>query len=597
MKRKTLVRFELLALAAVTLLLAYRVIEGPPSPAGAVVIDDLERDELRRHSFAINAPVRIAIESVGSFESSEADAELAAYSWLLRREDRSVVWQLDRSAARPDRETLAAATDTVELTAGTYDAYFTTYGNRRDGGFGIRFLDRLFGNEASWRDDADQWTFIIRRANGADVNFEQVDEESGAALSPSGSGLFWSTAPMRGHSQGEHVFLASERVPIRIYALGEFDDHPMDYGWIENAVTNTRTWEMTRGNSRPAGGWHVNRQFDETIHVDPGIYRAVFETDALQSFGDWVANPPYDPAAWGISLFTPRTEAVREFDPWTMRTPIVQIMEVGDDERRSAQFRVTEPVHLAAYAVGEMSSRGRYDYARIRNNETQETVWEMEHDRSAPAGGHNNRRELAFLEMSEGTYTVTYETDDSHSYESWRHGRPDHPERWGVSIFPVAEDFDTSAVQLLGYTEESLEELEKAEAPPSPAPTAERTPMPGAVIADLTGIGNEERVSAEFTLEQPSTIHVRALGEMSMSGRYDYGWIERADNREIVWEMNWQNTRSAGGDDVNRLFDGPVTLEPGTYVVHYKTDFSHAFGDFDSRAPQQPEAWGIRISR
>lgn len=599
MKRKTLVRFELLALALVTLLLAYRVIEGPPSPSGLVVLDNLQHDEIYHRSFAVSAPSRIAIEAVGSFESDKAEAAMAAYPWLIRREDRRVVWRMNADTVSRTSGTTASARDTLSLEPGTYDAYFVSLGNTRNGGFSFLFLDRIFGGGGAWRDDNRDWRFILRSADGGELAFSSIESQADVELAPAGAELLWSSAPMRGNSRGEHVFLAREQVPIRVYAVGEIDDRQMDYGWIENAVTHARTWEMTLENTRPAGGWHVNRVFDDTIQVEPGIYRAVFETDPRQHYGDWLANPPYDPAAWGMSLFTAREDAVSDFDPWSARTPIIQIMEVGDDERHSAQFQVTSSVQLAAYAVGEMSSKGRYDYAWIRNNDTQETVWEMEYEQSSPAGGHNNRRVLAFLDFPEGTYTVTYETDDSHSYDSWRHGQPEHPERWGVSLFPVAEDFDTSAVQVLGYSEEPLGHRPHPEAPehPTPPPAPELPPLPGTEIVNLTGLGNEQQVSQQFSLEQSAAIHIRALGEVSLSGRYDYGWIERVDNGEIVWEMNWQNTRPAGGDDINRLFDGSVTLEPGTYVAHYKTDFSHAYGDFGNRAPQNAEAWGIRISR
>lgn len=599
MKRKSLVRFELLLLAVVTLLLAYRVMEGPPSPSGLVVLDDLERNEVYRESFAVTEPTRVAIDAVGSYESEDPDAQLAAYGWLLRRENREVVWRMDPQTVTRRDKTVATRRDTVTLSPGTYDVYFASLGNTREGGFNFLFLDRLFGRDATWRDDGRDWHFILSGVDGPDRAFSKIDTKSDVELGPSRPDMLWSTAPMRGNSREELVFLTAERVPVRIYAVGEIDNERMDYGWIEDAIHQDRIWEMTRENTEPAGGWHVNRLFADTLLLDAGIYRAVFETDPRQHFDDWLVNPPFDPAAWGMSLFSPAKDAVQAFDPWASREPIVQISQVGDHERHSAQLQVNKPLPVAVYAVGEMSSGDKYDYAWIRNNDSQERIWEMEYERTTPAGGHNNRAELALLELPEGTYTVVYQTDDSHSFASWRHGSPDHPERWGVSIFPVDAQLDTSAVRVLAYSEEPLgdeEDEEAAEAPGAP-PLPDLPPLPGTEIIDLSAIGNEQTVSERFMLEQPTTIHIRALGEVSLSGRYDYGWIERPETGEIVWEMNWQNTRPAGGDDVNRYFDGPLQLEPGTYVVHYRTDFSHAFGDFNGRAPQQPQAWGIRISK
>lgn len=599
MKRSKFVRLELLVLAVVTLLLAYRVIQGPPPPSGLIVHTDLKPGQLKREAFAIDQPLRVAIDAVGSFESGQSGSRLAAYAWILRREDRSVAWKMDPTRASRDRETLALVQDTLELAPGTYDVYFASFGNRRSAHTGISVLDRLLGHEGPWRDDHDRWRVVVRRANGQDVTFHPQRSQSEAELSPRGEGLIWSTAPMRGHQRSEHVFHAAAEVPVRAYAVGEINQRQMDFGWIENAVTGERIWEMTLENTKPAGGWDVNRLFDDTLHLPAGIYRVVFETDARQSFSDWVGNPPFDPAGWGLSLFTPPTASVAEFDPWSNRTPIVQIDRVKNDESRSAQFLVKRPVQLAVFALGEMGDGGRYDYAWIRNNDTQATVWEMTYERSNPAGGHNNRRELAFLELPPGTYTVTYRTDDSHSYDSWRHGRPDHPERWGVSVFPVAADLDTSTVRLLGYSQVSLADRHGEHAPPGPpeAGVPDLPPLPGRTVVDLTRLGNEKRVSAAFDVDGPGPILVRALGEVSLSGRYDYGWIERANTGEIVWEMTWQNTRPAGGDDRNRVFDGPVVLSEGEYVAHFKTDFSHAFDDFDDQAPRNPDAWGIRISK
>lgn len=599
MKRKLLVRFELLLLAIATVLLAYRVMEGPPAPSGLIVLHDIERNEVYRKSFAVSGPARVAIDAVGSYESDEPESALAAYGWLLRREDRQIVWRMDPERTGRAEGTLASVRDTVELVAGTYDAFFASIGNSRDGGFNFLFLDRLFGGKANWHDDAKNWRFVVTSVEGSEVQVRAVEPAADAELAPAGADLIWTSAPMSGGNHDEFVFVTTERSPVWVYAVGEIDDRPMDYGWIEDAMSRQRIWEMKRENTKPAGGWHVNRLFSDTLHLDPGVYRAVFVTDPRQDFKDWVANPPFDPAGWGLSLFSPNMDAVKEFDPWTSRKPILQIMEVGDDERHIAQLQVTTPVQVAVSAMGEMSSGGRYDYAWISSNDRQEMVWEMDYKDTSPAGGHNNRIALAFLELPEGTYTVTYETDDSHSFSSWRHGRPNHPERWGVSIFPVQEEIDTSAVRVISYSVEGLADHPSSEEPEDAEKPALRdlAPLPGMEIVDLTALGNEQTVSQQFELEEAGAIHIRALGEVSMSGRYDYGWIERAENGEIVWEMNWQNTRPAGGDDVNRIFDGAVELEPGTYIVRFRTDFSHAFGDFDGRAPHTPQAWGIRISR
>ncbi|MEX0821904.1 MAG: hypothetical protein WD021_07145 [Rhodothermales bacterium] len=595
MSRSKIVRLELLLLAAVTLLLAYRVIEGPPPPEGLVVLTDIAELDLVHEAVVADRESRVSIDAVGSFESDEA-SDLAAYGWILRRDDREVVWKMTPSSVGRERSTLARVRDTVALAPGTYDVFYTTYGNRSSRRFGISFLDRLLGDDAQWRGDAGNWRFVLRGMTGSEDALHRIGDVSDEALSPGGTGRLWSTAPMRGNESGEFVFHVDDPLDVRIYAIGEINDRLMDHGWIENAATGERVWEMTAENTRHAGGWDVNRLFDGAVSLSPAMYRAAFETDPRQNFDDWVGNPPFDPAGWGMTLYSDAQHAISSFDPWSTRTPIVQIDRVGDDERHSVQFRVHEPVQLAAYALGELGSNGRYDYAWIRDNESQAVVWEMTPERSQPAGGSNNRRELAILTLEPSTYTATYETDESHSYESWRHGRPEYPERWGVTIFPVAGDVDSTVVEVLGSSHEDLGESERADVSVSPTPPAPNGALPGETLVNLTRLGNDSRVSRTFKLEEPQLLRLRGVGEISLTAApYDYGWIENVETGEIVWQMTWQNTVPAGGDDRNRMFDGTLSLPAGEYAAHFKTDFSHAYGDFGDQAPRRPEWWGLVV--
>src|SRR5690606_22743832 len=80
-----------------------------------------------------------------------------------------------------------------------------------------------------------------------------------------------------------------------------------------------------------------------------------------------------------------------------------------------------------------------------------------------------------------GRYTLGYQTDESHAYGHWLHGEPDHPERWGVTLFPLAEHVDTSAVQVVAQAcqrgdDEGMPEMPEVpgvpDGPPPPPPPA-----------------------------------------------------------------------------------------------------------------------------
>ena len=59
--------------------------------------------------------------------------------------------------------------------------------------------------------------------------------------------------------------------------------------------------------------------------------------------------------------------------------------------------------------------------------------------------------------------------------------------------------------------------------------------------------------------------------------------------------MSYRMTSEAGGADKNRLFDGTITLPAGRYVLHWESDDSHSFEDWNADPPDDPDAWGISV--
>ena len=607
MKRSGIIRLQLLLLVAATLLVLWRARRPPPPVEGLIAYSEISAGRLLHETFRVEKPVRVVLDAVGSFEADE-DSEsraLAAYGWVLRREDRAVVWDMHSPWLERRGNTLAVITDTVALSPGVYDVYFTSYGNRDDSPLGLSFLDGLLDWSADdrheWRGDAEKWRMAVRPLRNSDAERIYLDAEAPAF--PTGEEtLLWTSAPMEGRETAQYMFRATRPAEVRVYAVGEIDDVRMDYGWIEEAFTGERAWDMRRGNTEPAGGWDVNRLFDGTVALAPGLYRAVFRTDPRQNHGDWVRNPPFDPGGWGVSLFAAAPEAVQPFDLWEDREPFIRIQRVGDDERHVARFRVRTPARIAVDALGEMKDDDRYDYATIADERSGRVVWDMTTEHSLPAKGYHNWRALAFLEVSPGVYTVTYQSDESHSYDGWSHGEPDHPERWGVALFEVDEDAGVGAIEVLEADTEAPATAPTASGDSvvsvvAPVVTGERAPplFPEGTLVDLTELGNGEHHAFPFTFDGDGFLRIRAVGEVSLSEQYDYGWIENADTGETVWEMTWQNTIPAGGDDRNRMFRGTLSLPAGTYIVNFRTDFSHAYGDFEDIPPDEPEAWGIQV--
>lgn len=581
MSRTALIRWQLAVLVVLTLLVGLRACQRREQPAGEIVVfANMVPGTLYHQTLVVERPVRLQLEGVGARSDKAPDAALAAYGWLLRTADRQVVWQMRPSSGSASLR--FRVRDTLHLEPGRYEVFFTTQGD----------LPRRTGLEA-WITPETPW---IRRHRAWTLRFRVLDHgawlrlEDGRPQPPTGPTLLWTAAPMS--SSMARVALLKVEAPtrVRLYAVGEFDPEPADYGWIEQLPGGQRIWEMTYDQSQPAGGWPGNRQRLDTLKLMPGFYRVWFQTNAAHAFGDWRFHPPLDPAAWGLTLWrlSPNDTSLALFDPWSHLQPHLQLTAVGNDESRRADFVVADTATILLYAVGELGMHNRrYDYAWLTDS-TGTVVWEMRRSQSVPAGGHpNNRLEMAVLELRPGPYTLHYQTDHAHAYGDWRNGQPEHPERWGVTLF------------VLGPTSEVLQVLSTntPSAPENPLPTFVAPLSDDRLLVDLTAVGNNEHRVQAFTLAKPTRLRIRAVGELSISGRYDYAWLERTGTGEIVWEMSWEHTRPAGGDARNRLVDTTLTLPPGSYTAHFQTDFSHAYGQFEYPAPNDPQAWGLRIER
>ncbi|MCI0564883.1 MAG: hypothetical protein MN733_40975, partial [Nitrososphaera sp.] len=100
-----------------------------------------------------------------------------------------------------------------------------------------------------------------------------------------------------------------------------------------------------------------------------------------------------------------------------------------------------------------------------------------------------------------------------------------------------------------------------------------------------------------FTISQPTTVRVYALGEGQDRTMYDWGWIEDAKTGRIVWEMTYRMTEHAGGARKNRMVSQTVTLQSGEYELHYESDGSHSFNDWNDDPPEDRTHWGITVYR
>lgn len=589
MKRQRLTRLQLFLLLGAIGLVLWRISTRSSEIDGVVVLADMSENHVYRSGLRVDRDTEIVISMTASFETDEERAPIASYGWILNSEDRSVIWRPSRESLVRDG-VLGIVTDTIHIASGVYDVFYTTVGPTRESRSNAPFL----GLKPFWTNDTSKWSISISSGPGQDLDNLPIREiESGSVL-PEGDGLLWATGPVGNRTANTHLFRVSEVAELSIYSIGEICSRDCDFGYIEDVRDNERVWELTWDNTVPAGGAESNRLFRGTISLEPGIYRAGYQSDNSHASNRWRANPPWDPDGWGMTITNVPRSNVMSYDPWKQTQPIVDLTRVGDDAIKKAQFRVNARSTYLISAMGEMQSRGSvYDYGWLELNETQEIVWKMTYRNSSHAGGdRKNRVETVFLDLEPGTYTVYYQSDDSHSFGRFNSSEPDHPERWGLALFPVSDDGNSNGTFTLlddaWTTEMRIESADVRELYKG----GSREEM-----VNFNRVSNDAHLSAAFDLDDPTSLYIVAIGELSTSGRYDYGWIEHANSGERIWEMTAKNTVHAGGREQNRRFEGLVQVPAGQYVARYVTDFSHAYGDFDDDGPTYQAEWGMRIFR
>lgn len=590
MRKKRLVRLQLTLLVIVIGLLLWRSGTDTDRPDGIIVFSGLQAGKLYRTGLQVDKATDLAISLTAAFETDKEDALLAVYGWILDNRDHSVVWTVNpQSAERVG--VLALVADTIHIAPGSYEVFFTTVGPTARSRRNAPFL----GLKPFWTNYQSEWSMSVSEAQIQEEKSYSIREVGVNEASATAKNLIWATGPIGDHSMKSFVFRVAEPSDLNIYSVGEMCTSGCEYGWIEDIHTSERIWQMDWENTEPAGGMDKNRQFSGTIRLGPGIYRAVFQTNGGHSANYWNANPPTDPDGWGLSMTGSDPTRFVEVDPWVQSEPIIELTGIGDDEYREVQFALTEPASLIIFAVGEISSKGAlYDYAWIENRTTRQTPWEMSRENSQHAGGDNtNRAETAFLDLEVGRYSLYYRSDESHSAERWRKTKPQHPERWGVTVFPMDPDgFDAASFSIVDLNAESSEA-----AADEVAVEADMGMIPSNQVVGFIAVGNDADLTEPFELSETTSLRIVAEGEISSGGRYDYGWIENAETGERVWEMTLKNTVFAGGEDRNRRFEGSLSLGAGSYVARYTSDFSHAFNDFGDGAPSSPRDWGMRIFR
>jgi hypothetical protein len=538
------------------------------------------------HGFTLTADASVKILAVSG--GTPDLPELVTYGWILDARNREVMWSQSIENSNFDREQKEFVADLlVDFPAGDYIAYYAAVDRSFPGEHTLEILGRRIaawwsrvGDRHRWDEVGSPRRFRFRLA----VADPDLDAGAVRPFDPDTPpvGALVHLAPLGDRASERVGFAVPDRTEVEVSGLVEYDDHHevyVDRAWITNASTGEEVWSVDPGEAWHAGGAAKNHQYRTFLDLDAGTYILHAYTDGSHSFERWNDAPPWDPRSWGVTLRDRGTGDGPELrlvsDPLEDRL-VAQIDRVGDASFVRKAFEVLNPIRVRMEGVGEIdpTEKPRYaDFGWLERLPDGERIWTMDGQEGVHAGGaYKNRRVTSRLDLDRGIYILAYVTDSSHSYPNWNSGRPDEPDRWGVSIY-ADQPLDGEMVRTVDVKEVSPE------------------------ILALAPTGDSTHRTQEITLTRPYRFRVVALGEGVGGRMYDFGWIENADGGTDVWRMSFRDTRHAGGASKNRVADTILDLDPGRYRVHYETDGSHSFEHWNSSRPDHPELWGIVLYR
>lgn len=544
------------------------------SPARAqealVKIERIQPEEISFTGFVLDNPQEITIEAIGAHRHSRH--WIASNAWILNADTREMVWELTDANSKWKSRKLREYRDAVTLPAGRYEVYYGFFPEYQyEGGWSISKF--FFGDRTKYDDESYQEFTIAVYGKGKPLdraavgNYQkQVKEKAAVALNADRDDLYL--------NQG---FKLDQPLELTIYAVGEArPDGAYDYGWILNSETRQQVWKFGHRNSEYAGGSEKNRMARETLTLPAGNYVAFFVTDDSHSPIEWNAAPPYDPSFWGIYIFAKdesQKKGVRLFDYQDIpsKNVIFEFTRLGDDEFITKGFTLKKDMDIRIYALGEGRDGDLFDYGWIVEAKTHRRAWEMRYEDTEHAGGNSkNRLYDRVIPLQKGSYILHFITDDSHSYRDWNASPPFDQQKWGITLIAAGDKFDPKDVA--DYREEA----------------------DASILARIVRVGDSENREVSFTLEKDGDVRIYALGEGRDGNMFDYGWIEDT-NGKIAWEMTYRKTTHAGGGVKNRMFDDTVFLKAGKYTVHYESDDSHSYRDWNDDPPRDPINWGITV--
>lgn len=497
------------------------------------------------------------------------------YGWIIDSKTREVIWHsLDNIDSH--EEGVYKFNEDLSLKKGDYEIYYTGIKGNYRNQYGLNdFFSDIFGSKKkrNYRKFKSKLKIKVE-GNENILQMREIDD----IVDKYAANSIISINRAGDDESYKKQFNLKKDTDIRIYYLGEGRSREFfDYAWIYNLDTRKKVWSVSYRNSDHAGGARKNILVDEKITLSAGNYELNYVSDDSHSFDEWNELPPYDPCFYGVTIWPVRDKDLANVGEFTFKNkfyPVIELNKIGNEKLVDAGLKVKKEADIRILCVGEQGySKNMVDYGWIIDADTKEIVWEMKKEDTEYAGGaKKNRMVDEVFTIDPGNYIVYFVTDDSHSYRRWNDNKPYEPENWGITIWPDKK----SDVKKLEKFNPDQYKSEK-------------------VLVEILRVRSDQYLSKKFSLSETQDVRVIALGEGERREMFDYAWIENLDNGKIVWEMTYRKTDHAGGARKNRIFNDLVTLRKGNYKVFYESDDSHAYRDWNSSPPRNPESYGISV--
>ena len=250
-------------------------------------------------------------------------------------------------------------------------------------------------------------------------------------------------------------------------------------------------------------------------------------------------------------------------------------------------FSLKADSKIKLFGTGESYNKrgyGEVAYAWILNSDNRKVVWDFLEDHNKK----NSRRMIEFekeLELEKGDYEVYYASGDNY-YNN------------GYDFSDLLNDIFS------GGRRHSDRRSNKKLFMTISGPADIFVPNSGTAIVDqkaksaivsIIRTQDNEHIKKGFSLSGDTKIRVYAIGEATDNSAADYAWITDVKTNKRVWVMDTEWDEHAGGGKKNIYENKDIVLPAGSYMVHYVTDDSHSYEEWNVLPPRDPQFWGVTL--